>query len=97
MILPKGCSSFTDRKMCRMLQNNSEDVERCGSVHPNYPELICIKRGGKCVVDAHMGKIKHRCYTEVVVWGRAYEGPNAWPTTYRVIHIKDNADEKDDL
>jgi len=54
------------------------DLEPCGNVHPNHPDVVCIKKG-KCPTDWHMAKrTEHRAnretrYTWIVQWGKDLE------------------------
>ena len=46
------------------------NLEPCGSVHPNHPDVVCIKKG-KCPTDWHMAECtKHKA---VVQWGKDIE------------------------
>lgn len=66
------------------------DFEPCGAIHPNYPNLVCM-RTGKCRIDDHIGKLDRRDrdgrrWTEVVTWGTA-----VMPSRFRVIPIRQDA------
>ncbi len=46
----------------------------CGAQHPNHPNLTCIRMGGSCPMDWHMGIILHADgRREVVEWGLTAE------------------------
>ena len=50
-----------------------DNLEVCNSPHPNRPEITCI-RFGKCLVDHHLGIVKHRNGDwELVEWGKFVE------------------------
>ncbi len=54
------------------------DLEPCGNVHPNHPDVMCTKKG-KCPTDWHMTEYTTRIggrygkYTRIVQWGKDIE------------------------
>ena len=50
------------------------DLEPCGSVHPNHPDVVCIKKG-KCTTDWHMAErtVNKVWCTWIVQWGKDLE------------------------
>ena len=70
------------------MKQNDTFFGKCGAVHPNHPELTCVKYG-KCVVDGHMGLYYHsNGRVEYVVWGSIYDDKmNPTKSYYRVISI----------
>ncbi|KKK66437.1 hypothetical protein LCGC14_2964120 [marine sediment metagenome] len=49
------------------------DLEPCGSVHPDHPDVVCIKKG-KCSTDWHMAeRTAANRYTWIVQWGKDLE------------------------
>ena len=54
-----------------MISDHFDPLERCGSVHPLFPELVCIRMGGKCFLDDHIGILDHsNGFREIVTWGK---------------------------
>lgn len=50
-----------------------DPTEPCGSVHPNHPDLKCIRMGGPCITDDHVGLRYDGFFAELVVWGKSAE------------------------
>ena len=48
------------------------DLEPCGNVHPNHPDVVCIKKG-KCPTDWHMAERTGGRHTWIVQWGKDLE------------------------
>ncbi len=53
------------------------DLEPCGSVHPNHPDVVCAK-SGECAMDWHMAQRTTTnwlgCrHTHIIQWGKDLE------------------------
>ena len=45
----------------------------CGEQHPRYPEMTCIRKGGKCLTDWHIGIASVDGVSRYVAWGKSYD------------------------
>ena len=82
--------------VCSMYMTIEEylNLEPCGSVHPNHPDVVCIKKG-KCATDWHMAErtVANR-YTWIVQWGKDLEmfvATCGGPIVGQLLRIEDDA------
>ena len=65
-------------------------MEQCGTVHPHYPRVTCV-RWGKCLVDDHVGIMEYKNgYRTFIEWGSARYEEYKWKLKLEEYEARDD-------
>ena len=66
-----------------------EAPTQCNATYPGDSDIRCIRFGGNCLIDWHIGILEHRNgFREIVEWGSAaheYAKQFGWRDSYRLL------------